>query len=85
MPANHIRPHILRPQVFLYRGEVHIIPRPLTPADVTYYPVATPTLQEAVDLVVNPTVPTCASKDVQDAIQQRISWYMSILTVYLPS
>lgn len=60
---------------------MHIIPRPLTPADVTCYPVATPTLQEAVDLVVNPMVPTQASKAVQEAVQLRTSWYMSIPTV----
>lgn len=62
---------------------MHIIPKPLTPADVAYYPVATPTVQEAVDLVVNPLVSTRASKAVQEAIQQRISEYVSIPTVCL--
>ena len=62
-------------QVFLHRGEVHIIPKPRSPAEIGLHPVDTPTIQEAVKLVRSEGVETRASSKVQECIQTRISRY----------
>lgn len=64
-------PQSVFPQVFLYGGELHIIPIPSTPAEVTVYPAGVPTLQTALGLVWSHRE-TRASEGVQKAIQARI-------------
>lgn len=61
-------------QVFIHNGLLHIIPKPRSPADVTRFPVAMPTIQEAIRLVADPLIETAASETVQKAVQSRIKW-----------
>ena len=58
-------------QVFLYAGELHLIPIPSSPAEVTTYPIGTPTLEMALGLVWSGHK-TGAAEGVQKAIQARI-------------
>ena len=64
-------PKVCSPQVFLYAGELHLIPLPSSPAEVTVYPAGVPTLQTALDLVWGHHK-TKASEGVQKVIQARI-------------
>ena len=63
--------HMTDLQVFLYRGLVHIIPKPQSPADILTLPVATPLLSHALQLVRG-EAHTVASPEVQEAIRSRI-------------
>lgn len=45
----------------------------MTPADISRYPVATPTSREAIELVADEATPTEASRSVQEALCRRIS------------
>ena len=59
--------------MFLHRGDVHIIPKPRTPGEVRDYPVATPTLERALELVRSEEVTTRANPRVQECIKLRIA------------
>lgn len=61
----------ISPQVFLYDGELHLIPIPSSPAEVTVYPAGVPTLQTALSLVWSEHR-TRAADGMQNAIQARI-------------
>ena len=64
--------HHMTVQVFIHKGLLHIIPKPRSPADVTRFPVAMPTIREAIRLVGDPLIETAASEAVQKAVQSRI-------------
>ena len=69
-------------QVFIMNGRVHIIPKPRTPAEISRYPVATPTISEALRLVRSESIPTEASQQVQSCIEDRIGRYAVILALH---
>lgn len=60
-------------QVYIHNNELHIIPPPQTPADVTMLPASTPTLQEAVNCVQKFASRTRASNGVLKALKARIA------------
>jgi len=59
--------------VFIQNGQLHIIPKPSTPGQLTQLPVAMVTISEAISLVADPTVPTVASDAIQSSIESRLS------------
>ena len=59
-------------QVFIYGGELHIIPQPENPAEVTVLPSGVPTLDAAVQCVRDTVVTTVADINIQTDIQHRI-------------
>ncbi|XP_061168215.1 protein ecdysoneless homolog [Saccostrea echinata] len=70
-----VDPETVENRVFLYNNELHIIPRPQTPAEVTIFPASTPTLQEAVNCVRQSALKTRASPQVQKALKARVNEY----------
>ena len=60
-------------QVFIHRGQLHIIPKPRSPAELTSLPISTPSIQEAVCIVSDEAIPTEASEPVQKCIQERLN------------
>ena len=58
--------------MFIHKGQLHIIPKPRSPAEVTVLPVSNPTIQEAVQIVLNKAIPTLASEPIQQCIQERL-------------
>jgi hypothetical protein len=85
--AHHLpswlRPDTAQNRVFLCRGSLHVIPQPQTPAEISRYPVATPTLREAVELVSDPATPTEAAQVVQEALLHRISCFPAAIETNL--
>ena len=61
-------------QVFVCNGEVHIIPIPSNPAEVTVYPTGIPMVHQALQVVFGPHR-TVAEERVQRAIRKRIQGY----------
>lgn len=77
--ADHL-PKWLKPEnsenrVFLHNGNLHIIPYPTNPSEVTSYPAGVPTLQHAYQTVVNKETKTQASDSIQGCIKARIKEY----------
>jgi hypothetical protein len=70
-------------QVFIHRGQLHIIPKPRSPAELTSLPVSTPTIQEAVRIVKDGAIPTEASEPVQKCIQERLSRFLHVARYYV--
>jgi len=72
--AHQVLPWFLAPpQVFLYQGRLHVIPKPRSPADIGILPVTTPTIRTAVDLVRSERVQTEASEGLQECIRKRLA------------
>ena len=59
-------------QVFIHQGQLHILPKPRSPAELTSLPVSIPTVREAVRIVSDGAIPTEASEPVQKCIQERL-------------
>ncbi|KAI8512137.1 hypothetical protein Bbelb_087760 [Branchiostoma belcheri] len=62
-------------RVFLFHGQVHIIPQPRSPAEIACVPAGTPSLRQALDIVSRYPGLTVAARPTQDAIINRIGSY----------
>ncbi|KAK7113122.1 protein ecdysoneless homolog [Littorina saxatilis] len=74
--ADHL-PKLLNPEtaenrVYIYGGKLHIIPMPHNPGQVSAFPLFTPTVEEAVALIRNPALDTCASQPIQECLSRRL-------------
>lgn len=65
-------------QVFIHNGQLHIIPKPSSPADIPRLPVAMPTVEAAIKIVSDTRTPTTADEAVQGSIQSRIKWLVAM-------
>ncbi|XP_035694606.1 protein ecdysoneless homolog [Branchiostoma floridae] len=77
--AEHI-PRWLTPdtshnRVFLFHGQLHIIPQPRSPAEIACVPAGTPSLRQALDIVSRYPGLTVAGRPTQDIIIRRIGSY----------
>jgi hypothetical protein len=84
---------LLTNRVFLYKGEVHVIPPPTTPGHLKYLPSTLyteplATVQEGLSLVTNTKVDTRASEQIQKCIKLRtessLKHYRQRTRCYLP-
>ncbi|GAN09276.1 suppressor of S. cerevisiae gcr2 isoform 1 [Mucor ambiguus] len=64
-------------RVYLYNGQVHIIPLPTSPADILQATSGPLMRQKAIDLIRSNSKNTLASAAIQQAIMDRISEYPS--------
>ncbi|XP_048575403.1 protein ecdysoneless homolog isoform X2 [Nematostella vectensis] len=74
--AAHVIPKWLKPEssknrVFIQGGNVHIIPLPSSPGEITIFPTGWPTLIISLQLVFGPHE-TAAAQEIQQAIKQRL-------------
>ncbi|XP_070581124.1 protein ecdysoneless homolog [Ptychodera flava] len=69
-------------RVFLQNGDVHIIPIPNSPADVTILPAGTPNLQIALQTLRHVPDRTRASPQIQDCVKKRIKGYPGKIQEY---
>ncbi|XP_062516659.1 protein ecdysoneless homolog [Corticium candelabrum] len=77
--AAHVIPKWLQPdtsenRVFISNGELHIVPIPQTPAQVTDFPTGVPSLPAALELVRRSSR-TRASNSIQTALKKRLNVY----------
>lgn len=63
--------NILYHEVFIYRGAVHIIPLPRTPAELATIPT-TPQIPKSLEIIRTAMVNTQADHAIQEVIHQRI-------------
>jgi hypothetical protein len=59
-------------QVYIYQGNIHIIPMPQSPAQITTLPSGVPAVQYAVKCVRNYNTATLATPEINNAVQQRL-------------
>ncbi|KAK3856263.1 hypothetical protein Pcinc_037405 [Petrolisthes cinctipes] len=62
-------------QVYLYGGEVHVIPQAQSPASLSPLPTGTPAIMDAVSTVRRLPEHTRASPEIQETINARVSGY----------
>ncbi|XP_066292192.1 protein ecdysoneless homolog [Branchiostoma lanceolatum] len=62
-------------RVFLFHGQVHIIPQPRSPAEIACVPAGTPSLPQALNIVSRYPGLTVAGRPTQDDIINRIGSY----------
>ncbi|XP_022251288.1 protein ecdysoneless homolog [Limulus polyphemus] len=70
-----VNPETSENRVFLYQGQLHLIPIARTPAEVTSLPSGTPALEDAIMAVREYSTITVANQDIQNALKKRISGY----------
>ncbi|XP_022317382.2 protein ecdysoneless homolog [Crassostrea virginica] len=70
-----VNPDTVENRVFIHNNELHIIPRPQSPAEVTLFPAGTPSLLEAVNCVRKSASRTRADLAVQKALKARVKEY----------
>lgn len=70
-----LNPDTAENRVFLYNGDLHIIPIPESPQDVDGLPLFTPTLPEAINCIRQLTHQTEADAPIQKAVKRRIECY----------
>lgn len=58
-------------QVYIFQGNLHIIPFPQSPAQITTLPSGVPEIQYAVKCVRNYNTATLASTEINNAVKQR--------------
>ena len=73
-----LRPENSDNRIFIYGGEVHIVPIPSHPGEVTLYPAGTPSVGVAVELVRSQAHPTKCSNHVQQVISKRMGKLVQI-------
>ncbi|XP_076443886.1 protein ecdysoneless homolog [Babylonia areolata] len=75
--ADHLpawlNPETAEKRVYIHGGELHVVPIPQSPNEVSTYPLFTPTIEEAVTLVRNPDINTRAVQPIQDALNARLN------------
>ena len=69
-------------QVFIHGDQLHIIPKPRSPAELTSLPVSTPSVHEAVRIVSNEAIQTEASEQIQKCIQERLSRFVFYVRIF---
>eukprot|EP00117_Sycon_ciliatum_P045701 scpid43635/ scgid32814/ Protein SGT1; Protein ecdysoneless homolog; Suppressor of GCR2 len=60
-------------RIFLHKGQLHIIPEARHPGEVGVYPVGTPRISEAIQLISNGTFSTEADAAVQDLLSAKLA------------
>ncbi|KAA6399352.1 MAG: hypothetical protein EZS28_005124 [Streblomastix strix] len=70
-----IKPDTSQNRIFIYRGEVHIIPHPKTPSEIPLIPI-NPTKQQSLQILKLGYVDTHASQQAQLQIIKRIKPYL---------
>ncbi|XP_071534112.1 protein ecdysoneless homolog isoform X2 [Panulirus ornatus] len=70
-----VNPDTAEQRVYLYHGEVHLIPVASSPASLTSLPSGTPSVMDAVSTVTRLPDHTRASPNVQAAINRKIDGY----------
>ncbi|XP_071943829.1 protein ecdysoneless homolog [Antedon mediterranea] len=70
-----LNPETSTNRVFLFQGELHIIPLPTTPAELAWLPPGTPTVHQAVNIIRSHPDRTLASKPIRDAVHKRLESY----------
>ncbi|XP_033743269.1 protein ecdysoneless homolog isoform X1 [Pecten maximus] len=68
-----IDPETVENRVYIYNGQLQIIPLPQSPSDITSLPGALPSISDAVQCVRSCSAATVASASIQQAIQTRIN------------
>ncbi|CAL1530846.1 unnamed protein product [Lymnaea stagnalis] len=68
-------PETAENRVFIYNGDLHVIPIPQSSEEFAKFPVFTPTLTEAVACIRDCTSGTRCSQAVQDLINKRLSLF----------
>eukprot|EP00111_Clytia_hemisphaerica_P007767 TCONS_00022566-protein len=73
-----LKPETSDNRVFIYNGNLHLIPFPSNPSEVTIYPTGKPTLQQAFKILTNDDeAKTCACPKIQECLNARIKDYPS--------
>jgi hypothetical protein len=70
-----LQPETSKNRVFVSNGDLHIVPIPQTPAQITEYPAGTPSLSQALRLIRKGSLVTRASQLVQSALNKRLGDY----------
>lgn len=65
-------------QVYIFGGNLHVIPIPQTPTEVTQFPLFTPSVEEALDIICNSSLNTVAPQVVQTTLRRRIDQYVFV-------
>ncbi|OWF55919.1 protein ecdysoneless homolog [Mizuhopecten yessoensis] len=68
-----IDPETVENRVYIYNGQLHIIPLPQSPADITSLPGSVPSISDAVQCVRTCSPAAVASASIQQAVQTRIN------------
>ncbi|XP_060710057.1 protein ecdysoneless homolog [Hemiscyllium ocellatum] len=62
-------------RVFFYRGELHIIPIPQNPGELSWLPASSPTISQALGLLNSHSDKCLAAEPIRKAIRRRIQSY----------
>ncbi|XP_072043233.1 protein ecdysoneless homolog [Amphiura filiformis] len=62
-------------RVFIYNGDLHVIPTPTNPSELVTLPAGVPSIQQALNLVRGQDVVTLADKPIRDDIHRRINHF----------
>lgn len=74
-----LNPETAENRVFIYNGNLHIIPVPKSPADVVLLPHSGTSIGDAVECIRSYPEQTCASQKIQIAIQNRIKKFPDMM------
>ncbi|XP_053382124.1 protein ecdysoneless homolog [Mercenaria mercenaria] len=75
-----LNPESAENRVYIYNGELHIIPIPQSPADVAAFPRSITSIGDAVECVRTYSEQTRASKQIQTAINNRIKNFPDLMS-----
>ncbi|XP_078055505.1 protein ecdysoneless homolog isoform X2 [Mustelus asterias] len=73
--ADHQGVPQLGGKVFFYRGELHIIPIPQNPGELSWLPASDPTILQALNLLTTHSDRCLAAEPIRKAIRKRIESY----------
>ncbi|XP_067876574.1 protein ecdysoneless homolog [Heterodontus francisci] len=62
-------------RVFFYRGELHIIPIPQNPGELSWLPASNPTISQALNLLTTHSEKCLAAEPIRKALSRRIQSY----------
>ncbi|XP_030840023.1 protein ecdysoneless homolog [Strongylocentrotus purpuratus] len=60
-------------RVFIYNGELHIIPKPGSPAELAFLPAGVPSISHAVEVVRKHSQKTLAKPSIREAVRARVN------------
>ncbi|XP_041473707.1 protein ecdysoneless homolog [Lytechinus variegatus] len=64
-------------RVFIYRGDLHIIPKPSNPAELAFLPAGIPSKSHAIDVVRSHSQNTLAKLTIREAVRARVDEFPS--------
>ncbi|PVD38810.1 hypothetical protein C0Q70_01433 [Pomacea canaliculata] len=70
-----LTPETAESRVYIFGGNLHVIPIPQTPTEVTQFPLFTPSVEEALDIIYNSSLNTVAPQVVQTTLRRRIDHF----------